>query len=204
MLAAGAVLAFIELPDISHLLSSHYGQILVVKIGLVSGLCLLASYNRFWLTTPAAEGDRSARFRLRRSIACEVVVAAAIVGAASLWRFASPIPPAIKQPSLSVHLHSANVMAQFELSQGSADKATARVFVMRPDFGPFEPRSVDLRLLNPEAGVEPIKYPLQKSPDGGWEAAVLPIANPKGWKVDVAVLIDDFVSAHLEGNLMPQ
>ena len=204
MLVAGATLAFIELPEISQLFSSLYGRILVFKVGLVTALCVLASYNRFYLTKPALAGNQGARVRLRRSIACEMVLAIAIVGAASLWRFAGPAASTVEQPRLSVHLHSAKVMAQLELSPQPPGKANARVVVMGPDFGSLEPRSVSLRLMNPDAGVEPIKYPLAKSPEGGWQADVLSVSDPRGWKVDVEVLIDDFTSAHLEGSLLTQ
>jgi copper transport protein len=202
MLAAGATLAFIELPEISQMLSSLYGQVLAVKIALVGILCIVAGYNRFWLTKPALAGSRTARMHLRRSIACEIALAIAIVGAASLWRFAGPAMAFVDEPATSLHLHSDKLMAQLELGRDPAGVTRARVVVMGPDFGPIGPRSVMLRLMNPEAGIEPIRYDLRKSSEGGWEGTVLALGDPAGWKVDVEVLIDDFTSAHLEGRLL--
>lgn len=201
MLAAGAALALIELPEISQMLSSLYGQVLAVKIALVGVLCILVGYNRFWLTKPALAGSRTARTRLRRSIACEIALAIAIVGAASLWRFAGPAEAAVDEPAMSLHLHSDKLMAQLELGRDSVGVFRAYVVVMGADFGPIGPRSVMLRLTNPGAGIEPLKYELRKAPEGGWEGTVLAIGNPTGWTVDVEVLIDDFTSAHLEGRL---
>jgi copper transport protein len=139
---------------------------------------------------------------LRRSIACEIALAIAIVGAASLWRFAGPAMAFVDEPATSLHLHSDKLMAQLELGRDPAGVTRARVVVMGPDFGPIGPRSVMLRLMNPEAGIEPIRYDLRKSSEGGWEGTVLALGDPAGWKVDVEVLIDDFTSAHLEGRLL--
>ncbi|MGO7611123.1 copper resistance protein CopC [Rhizobium ruizarguesonis] len=205
MLLAGGALAWIELPALNTILLSIFGRVLLLKILLVSLLCLLAVYNRFWLTQPALAGSPTARWRLRRSIAAEIVLAVAIVASASLWRFAGPdqLEFATAAPMLSIHLHSETAMAQLELQLQRDGTSTARVSVMTLNFEPLEPRTVVLRMRKPNAGVEPIKYDLLKSPDGAWETSGLPISNPTGWEADVQILIDDFTTAHLEGDLAP-
>ncbi|MBY3102268.1 copper resistance protein CopC/CopD [Rhizobium laguerreae] len=205
MLLAGGALAWIELPALDTVLLSIYGRVLLLKVLLVSLLCLLAVYNRFWLTHPALAGSPVARWRLRRSISAEIVLAVAIVASASLWRFAGPdqLEFATAAPMLSVHLHSETAMAQLELQLQPDGTSTARLSVMTLDFEPLEPRTVVLRVRKPNAGVEPIKYDLLKSPDGAWETGGLPISNPDGWEADVQILIDDFTTAHIQGDLAP-
>lgn len=205
MLLAGGALAWIELPALDTVLLSIYGRVLLLKVLLVSLLCLLAVYNRFWLTQPALAGSPIARWRLRRSISAEIVLAVAIVASASLWRFAGPhqLEFATAVPVLSVHLHSETAMAQLELQLQPDGTSTARLSVMTLDFEPLEPRTVVLRVRKPNAGVEPIKYDLLKSPDGAWETGGLPISNPDGWEADVQILIDDFTTAHIQGDLAP-
>ncbi|NKN00662.1 copper resistance protein CopC [Rhizobium leguminosarum] len=205
MLLAGGALAWIELPALDTVLLSIYGRVLLLKVLLVSLLCLLAVYNRFWLTQPALAGSPIARWRLRRSISAEIVLAVAIVASASLWRFAGPdqLEFATAVPMLSVHLHSETAMAQLELQLQPDGTSTARLRVMTLDFEPLEPRTVVLRVRKPNAGVEPIKYDLLKSPDGAWETGGLPISNPDGWEADVQILIDDFTTAHIQGDLAP-
>lgn len=202
MLLAGLTLAALELPDLGSILDSMYGRVLVVKIGLVALLCVLAAYNRFWLTAPAIQGDVAARGRLRTSISAEIVLAVAIVGAASLWRFAGPdqFQYAPLHP-VSIHIHTDRAMAEFELKPKSHDAASVHVTILASDFAPMHPKAVTLRLWNPAAGVEPIKYELVESKDGGWETEDVPFRAPDGWKVDVQVLIDDFTTAHLEADL---
>ncbi|CAN7586225.1 copper resistance CopC/CopD family protein [Rhizobium sp. LjRoot258] len=203
LIAAGATLAFIELPNIGQIFASLWGRVLVVKIGLVTALCVLAAYNRFWLTGPALDGDLTAGIRLRRSIGCEIVLAIAIVGAASLWRFGGPQQLQFTPPprAISLHLHSEKAMAQIELGGQPDGLKSINVAVMGPDFGMLESTEVILRLKNPQMGVEPMKFELAKAPQGGWMTTGLPIGDPRGWLVDVEVLVDDFTSVHLEGCL---
>lgn len=205
MLIAGGTLAWIELPGPDTVLLSIYGRVLLLKIALVSLLCLLALYNRVWLTQPALAGSQSARWRLRRSIKAEMVLAVAIVASASLWRFAGPdqLQFAEAAAPLSIHMHSDTVMAQLELQIQPGRTSTVRVSLLTADLDPLEPRMIVLRVKKPDAGVEPIKYTLVKSPDGAWETSGLPIGDPEGWEADVQVLIDEFTSAHLEGKLAP-
>lgn len=64
MLLAGLLLAIMEVPRIDLAWSSLFARVLVIKIGLIAVLCMLALYNRFWLTAPALAGDPAARRRL--------------------------------------------------------------------------------------------------------------------------------------------
>ena len=203
MILAGCVLAIAELPALSQILSSLYGRILVVKIMFVAALCVLAAYNRFWLTGATLAGDAVARGRLRRSIVLEIILAVAIIGTAGLWRFAGPGQADAAEVSAlaSVHLHADEVMAQLELEAGSNGTANIHVAVMAPDFGALDPRQVILRLKNPESAIEQMKFELAKAPEGGWQASGLPVREAKGWLADLEVLIDDFHSVHLEGSL---
>lgn len=203
MIVAGFVLAVVELPALSQILSSLYGRILVVKIMFVAVLCVLAAYNRFWLTGATLAGDAVARRRLRRSIVFEIILAVAIIGAAGLWRFAGPDQAEAAEVSAmaSVHLHADEVMAQLELEAGSNGSANIHVAVMAADFGALDPRQVVLRLKNPGSAIEPMKFQLTRAPEGGWEASGLPVRDPNGWLADLEVLIDDFHSVHLEGSL---
>ncbi|MGV2076402.1 MULTISPECIES: copper resistance CopC/CopD family protein [unclassified Rhizobium] len=202
MLLAGLTLAFLELPSLASTLDSMYGRVLLVKMGLVALLCVLAAYNRFWLTGAAIEGDVSACGRLRISITAEIVLAVAIVGVAALWRFAGPdqLQYALRQP-LSIHIHTEKAMAQFELEPKSDGAASVRVMILASDFAPMRPKAVTLRLWNPAAGIEAIRYELVDSGDGEWKAENVPYRSPTGWKVDVQVLVDDFTTTHLEADL---
>lgn len=203
LLAAGATLALLELPSLNDIPASVYGRILLVKTGLVAVLCVVAIYNRFWLTRPALGGSNSARRSLRRSIAVEMLLATAIVASASLWRFAGPgqLQYTAAAQSVSMHLHSERAMAQVELLPAENGTASLHVAVLGPDFDPIQPQGVSLLLSNAATGIEGIRYDLTKSPEGTWETGGLPISDPRGWRMELQVLIDDFTSTRLEGDL---
>lgn len=203
MIFAGSVLAMVELPTLIQILSSLYGRILAVKVVLVICLCMVAVYNRFWLTGPTLVGDPVARERLRRSIVFEIILAVAIIGTAGLWRFAGPEQVAAAQvsPVLSIHLHSEKVMAQLELGAEAHGARKVHVAIMAPDFDVLDPRQVVLRLKRPTSAIEPIKFELTKAPEGGWEVEGVPVRDPKGWLADLEVLVDDFHAVHLESEL---
>ncbi len=203
MILAGIMLAIVELPALIQLLSSLYGRILTVKVALVACLCMVAVYNRFWLTAPTLAGNPVARERLRRSILFEIILAVAIIGTAGLWRFAGPgqVEAAEVSQVLSIHLHSEKAMAQLELGAEASGTRKVHVAIMGPDFDALDPRQVVLRLRNPGSAIEPIKFELTKAPEGGWEVEGCPVRDPKGWLADLEVLVDDFHAVHLEGGL---
>jgi copper transport protein len=203
MLLAGLLLAIMEVPRIDLAWSSLFARVLVIKIGLIAVLCMLALYNRFWLTAPALAGDPAARRRLGWSISGEIGLALLIVAAASLWRFAGPgqYQYAHAQPPVSLHLHGQKAMAELELTPQPEGTTDIRVSILTPQFDPMQPRSVSLGLRNALRGIEPLKYGLANAADGTWTASNLPLSDIAGWRVDIQVLIDDFNLVHLEGDL---
>lgn len=92
----GLARALRELSAVSQLWSTSYGRTLLVKTGLLAGLVLLGARNRYRLVPRlrAATDRNPAALRafagLRRSVAVELCLLAAVVGAASLL---TELPP---------------------------------------------------------------------------------------------------------------
>lgn len=96
LIAAGMVLALIQLGSIETLWSTAYGQVLAVKLILLVPLFVLAAINRFWLSERAGRGDPNAFAWLRRSIQVEIALVLAVFVIAALWRF-TPSPRALAE-----------------------------------------------------------------------------------------------------------
>ena len=79
LVAAGAVVLWLLLGTVEAIFASAYGRLVLLKLALVAGLLTLAAINKLRLTPGVAAGDRAAVARLRRSIAGEMTLAAAIL-----------------------------------------------------------------------------------------------------------------------------
>lgn len=194
---AGIVLAIIQVETPTALLATAYGNVLLVKLALLGLLFTLAVINRWTLSGPTERGDPSAARRLIRSIAAETAIVILIFAVAAAWRFTPPpraLAIAAAQPS-SVHLHSDKAMAQLKVTPGSTGVVDISIGSLS------KAKEVSLVLSNPSSGIEPIRRPAQKSPDGKWRIndMVIPVAGK--WTVRLDVLISDFEMTRLQGEL---
>jgi copper transport protein len=200
LLLAGIALAVVQVEHPAALLTTAYGNVLIVKLALVAVLFLLASLNRWRLTTPAEAGDRSARRKLVLAILVEASLAVVILGVVTTWRFTPPprsLEAAAARP-VSVHFHTAKAMADVTFSPAHAGPVTASIIVMTGDFGPLDAKEVTLTLSNPAAGIEPIRRPAVKPGDGTWRVDDLTIPVAGRWDVEVAILVSEFELVRLK------
>ena len=101
LLSAGIYLSVLRLPRLSDLWGESYGQILLVKLSLVS-LALLWGAAHHFLVRPALERGAPLFAGLPRSLAGESAVGIAILLAAAVLVESKPPPrPAATQPSAS-------------------------------------------------------------------------------------------------------
>ena len=97
LLIAGTLYAALLVGSVAALVTTSYGQVLMVKVGLVSGLLGLAALNKFHLVPALRGGDAAALLRLRRSIDCELAGVAMVLLATSLMT-TSVLLPALLLP----------------------------------------------------------------------------------------------------------
>ncbi|MGV6876413.1 copper resistance CopC/CopD family protein [Pseudochelatococcus sp. B33] len=200
LVAAGSLLALVQLHRFDALWTTAYGQVLLIKLVLLAALFLLAAFNRLWLTEPSARGDRRAILRLRRSIRLELVLVVAIFAVAAVWRFTSP-PRALIEAAAApayVHIHRDKAMAEVTITPGHVGPVNASIMTMTGDFGPLAAKEVTLVLSNPAAGVEPIRRPATREDESNWRVDGLNLPLPGKWSVRVDILISDFERVKLE------
>lgn len=203
LVVAGILLAVVQLRSVDALWTTAYGQVLLVKLGLVTVLLSLAAINRFWLTEPSTRGDSRAVFRLRNSIRIEIALVVAILAVAAVWRFTPP-PRALLEGAAApafVHIHTNKAMAEVTITPGRAGPVNASIMIMTGDFGPLEAKEVTLVLSNPTAGVESIRRPAMKISDGNWRVADLNVPFGGKWSVRVEILVSDFDLVRLEDEI---
>lgn len=204
ILISGLVLAFVQMGPPGPAWLTAYGIILAVKLGLLAALFGLAIINRFRLTGPALAGDIQARYRLHKSILCEIGLVLVILALAAGWRFTPP-PRAITlaeaaQAALAVpayaHAMDDKVMADIVITPGRAGPVTIEISVIDTNGAPLEPASVDLTLSAPDLGIEPIKVPA-RFVDGLWRIDEQLIPLPGLWELVLDIRIDRFTLARI-------
>ena len=201
LVAAGMVLAVIQVEKPAALVETAYGRLLVAKLLLLAVLFGLAAVNRWRLTVPAEAGERRARRKLVRSIGVEMLLVVAIFGVAAGWRFTPPpraLAIAAAQPAL-VHIHTLEAMAEIGIAPGRAGPVGVSITVMTGEFGPLDAKEITLVLSKPDAGIERLKRPAQKAGDGTWRVddLIIPVAGE--WTVGLNVLVSDFEMVKIAG-----
>jgi copper transport protein len=204
LLAAGIVLAVVQVGHVGALVSTAYGRVLVAKLALVAVLLLVAAFNRWRLTAVALSGDRKTTRRLARSTVAEIALVAAILCCVALWRFTPPpraLAEAAPPPPVSVHLHSERAMASLTVSPGRAGPVSVSAFVVGGDLEPLDAKEVTLSFSMPSAGIEPVRREARKLDAGQWRVDGLRLPVAGRWNVSVDILISDFESVTLKSEI---
>lgn len=86
---AGVFMSWTHLPDFQSLWTSEYGQLLLLKLGLVASTAAVGAYN--WRRVRPALGVQAGARRLRRSAAAELGIAALVLAVTAVL-VATPMP----------------------------------------------------------------------------------------------------------------
>jgi len=92
LVVAGICFAALLLGSVGALFTSGYGQLLLAKMALVSGMLLLAAINRFRLVPALRDKAAVAAQGLRRSIEMEMGIAGLILLATAILATSLPLP----------------------------------------------------------------------------------------------------------------
>lgn len=200
LIAAGLLLAVVQVRAFDALFSTAYGNVLLVKTALLAALFLLVAFNRWMLTGPAERGEQGAARRLVRAVVVETMIVLAVFAVAAAWRFTPPpraLAFAAAQP-VSIHIHSDKAMAEIAFTPGRVGPVELSAIILAPDFTPVTPKEVTFVLSNPQAGIEPMRRKAALQADGAWQASgvVVPVAGQ--WRVRVDILISDFELLRLQ------
>jgi copper transport protein len=92
VLVAGTYLGIVRLPHLRDLWAESYGQVLLVKLGLVSLALLWGAFHKFIVAPALERGDEGFLTRIGRSMAGESVVGVAVLLAAAVLVDSKPPP----------------------------------------------------------------------------------------------------------------
>ena len=201
--ATGAILASVQLEQISSLWTTRYGLVLCAKLLCVSPLLALAGLNRLRLTPAIERASSAATRQLVWSMRAEFVLMLAIFSLAAAWRFTPP-PRALLQASaqpVRLHIHTEKAMVDVTLTPGHAGPVTAKLYFQSGDFGPLTPKEVTLSFARPEAGIEQIERKAEPGPDGFWTSGPFFLPQAGDWTLRIDALISDFDKVILQDRI---
>lgn len=204
LLGSGATLIYVQFDQVSSLWQSAYGQVLSVKLLLVTLLLGLGAYNRYRLSRAVLNQQSEARSRMLRIVKMEYLLVVLILAVLALWRFTPP-PRALAQvptPSISAHIHTDAGMADLVYTPASPPQAaTLKLSLFEPDFSPLKAQEVEVIFTNPQAGVESITFPAHPQSPHQWEINPIELPHLASWDIRIQVLISDFERIRLDTTL---
>ena len=190
LLASGIVNSWNLLGGPRDLVTTDYGRLVLLKIGLFIAMVGIAAANRFHFT-PQLPASAALRALQRNSMAetglglCVMLFVGAL-GTLSPSGHAHSTNANVPPDAAFVHIHTSVAMAEVTIEPGRTGTANAHIRVLRDDFSEFPAKSVELVLDPPGAGLKIVRSAAHL-PDGNWEVNALNLAEPGVWTVRVII-----------------
>jgi len=191
LLVSGSINTWHSLDSPADLLTTNYGRLILLKIGLFTAMLGIAAVNRFHLTPRLAK--RGALRALERNSLGEaglglcVMVLVGILGTMPPPGHAHGPATDIPADAAFVHIHMAEVMADVTIVPGRIGAGRATIRLLREDFSQFPAKDVVLTLTSPAANAKPQTHPATRIADDTWQADKLDLTQAGVWIVKVIV-----------------
>ncbi|MGA7389831.1 MAG: copper homeostasis membrane protein CopD, partial [Pseudolabrys sp.] len=191
LLASGLINSWNLLSGPRDLVTTDYGRLVALKIGLFIAMVAIAAVNRFYLT-PRLPEPTALRGLQRNSLAevCLGLCVLLVVGilgtlppAAHVHLTPADIPP----DAAFVHIHAPGAMADVTIDPGRVGQVKVRIRVLRDDFSDFPTNEVHLNIDPPKPGPLPIYRTAVRRSDGTWEVDRVDLSQAGNWTVKVIV-----------------
>ncbi len=190
LMATGIINSWILLGGPRDLLTTDYGRLVFLKIGLFVAMVGIAAANRFHFTPqlPAA----GALHALQRNSLAEaglglcVLLFVGALGTLSPSGHAHSTNADVPPNAAFVHIHTSEAMAEVTIEPGHIGTAYATIRVLREDFSEYPATSVEFTLDPPTAGPR-IARTAAHLPDGNWQVNALDLTQPGVWTVRVII-----------------
>jgi len=191
LLTSGLINSWNLLSGPRDLVTTDYGRLIALKIGLFSAMISIAAVNKFYLT-PRLPKPHALR-ALRRNSLGEIVLGLCVlffVGALGT------VPPtahrhttseAISPGAAFVHIHGAEAMVDVIINPGRSGLSEATIRVMGEDLSRFPAKDVRLSLEPPLSRGPTLERGAVEYPDGAWRVTDIALPDPGIWIVRVTV-----------------
>lgn len=192
LFGSGLALALVQLGSVPALWQSTYGQVFLLKLGLLAAVLVFALFNRR-LTPPALAGDPAPRRRLATSVTAETVLSFAVLGTVGLWRFTVP-PWALPapMPDAMLSLAEGGFSARLRVRPPRAGKVRLLIEEIRQGVRQIDPKELIVTVEKPSFGLGPFRKIVARNGSGGFAPIDLFLPMDGIWVVQLDVLVDDY------------
>jgi copper resistance protein D len=196
LLTSGIVNSWHEVGSLDHLVTTPYGQLVLVKLGLFAAMVALAAVNRFYLT-PRLATVGAAR-QLRHNTLAETALGLAAVAVVGLLGAMAPASHARHQAAYAavpadaafVHIHSIAGMADVTIVPGRVGVVRAIIRLWDENFKPLTVQEVTLLLNAQVVSSELIMRKAWQDQDGEWKVDEFELSRPGNWMVAIHAAVD--------------
>ncbi|HVX37960.1 MAG TPA: CopD family protein, partial [Gemmatimonadaceae bacterium] len=190
LIASGVVNAWFLLSGPADLVTSTYGRVLALKIGLFAAMLVLAAINRFRLAPrlPDAQATR----RLQQNSIAESCLGLGVLVLAAVLGTLEPTAHHHRHTSIPteaafVHIHTNIVMADVTINPGRVGSVQATIHLAKEDFSNFSARAVRFELNPPDADVANITRDARDDGDSVWRVDGFELPRPGIWTIRLSV-----------------
>ena len=194
LLASGLLTSWNLLSGPRDLLTTDYGRLLSLKLGLVAAMLAIAAINRFQIT-PRLAAPGTLRALLRNSLGeaglgLGVLLLVGALGSMEPTAHIHAHTSSAEIPAAAafVHIHDVATMADVTIDPGRTGPVTVTIRVSREDATDFAVKEVRLALDPPSAVGKSIEKATVRRPDGTWQVDRIDIGQPGIWTVRVIVV----------------
>jgi putative copper resistance protein D len=190
LLASGVINSWNLLGGPRDLVTTEYGRLVALKIGLFIAMAGIAAVNRFRLTPRLPEAG-ALRELQRNSLAeiglglCALLVVGAL-GTLSPSGHAHSTSTPVPADAAFAHIHTSEAMAEITIEPGRTGTANATIRILREDFSEFPAKDVQLVLEAPDTGPK-IARSAAHLPDGTWQVNGLNLFHGGIWTVRLTI-----------------
>ena len=190
LLASGLINSWNLLSGPHDLVTSDYGRLIALKIGLFAAMVAIAAVNRFYLTSRLP--DLTTLRGLQRNSLAEVGLGLCVLLFVGILGTLPPAAhvhatPADIPSAAFVHIHATEAMADVIVDPGRVGQVKVRIRVLRNDFSDFPTNEVHLNIDPPKPGPLPIYRTAVRQSDGIWEVDRIDLSEAGNWTVKVIV-----------------
>ncbi|WP_433222718.1 copper resistance protein CopC [Dactylosporangium sp. CS-047395] len=195
LVAAGVLQALIQVGGWAAITGTQYGEILLVKVGLVALILLAAAWSRRMV-------HKGRTARLRTTVGLEAGVAALVLAVSAVLVQLSPGRSADLEPTAAVQaqgfaatLNSPLYAVQFEVYPAVVSEYNSfHAFVFTPEGKPLPVEQWTVTAALPDRGVEPMDNPVY-TVTGNQGLGNITFPLPGTWKLTITLRVSEFDQA---------